>query len=882
MKRFRWLSVAILFIIVSSLLPLAFTSAAQADSGKINLKDLTNGADSVLVGTVTDRNSYWNDAHTQIYTSVAFSVEDRIKGEAGPDKVTITVPGGEVEGIGEFVSEMPSFDQGEKAVVFLKKLNNAQPSKAMSLPDKFPAQQFEVYQGFRGKFPIKGDKANNLPVAEFKGRINSVLKGQALPATELDISPSVVTMPYLYAGYSWPSNKIPVGYRINENTSDSTGEGAAVQNAASTWSTAGANFSFSYAGTTTATAYGYDGVNEIMWVNTLDTGILAVTHIWYSGSTLLENDVEFNDYYNWSTLPTCPGGYYDVQSVGLHEFGHWLCLDDLYYGPADAAKVMYGYSGSGTTKRALTADDIAGIQSIYGTSSSSDPQQLIGVASGTTSTGGSGGGVSGTVILQRFLATSTGSIAEFRVKVSASGNVKVAIYDDSSGQPNSRLAAVDSSTPVTTVGWNTIPITPSIAVTSGTYYWLALVSDSANIYYHSNDPSATVRWKPSTYASWTWPSSAGVGWNIQTGYTYFVAGRSAITPPTSPTITNSIGATNITSTSARLNGEVTSTGNENPAVTVYYGTTDGGTTTGSWANHVDLGTKALGTFYTDVSNLIPNAPYFYRCYASNSAGPAWAGTSAQFTTPVQTQILIGVATDTASTGGNGGGASGTVILQRFLAASTGSITEFRVKVSAGGNVKVAIYDDNSGQPNSRLAVVDSTPVTTGWNTIPITSTPVTSGTYYWLAVVSDSANIYYHSNDPSATVRWQPSTYASWTWPGSAGSGWNTQTGYTYFIAGWGTTTPHTPPNPPDPISPGAAIILKWGAPNGATKYQLQVGTSSSFTTTVFDADVGNNTSQEVTGLSFGTIYYWRARAGNIGGWSNWSTTISFTVNQVP
>lgn len=878
MKRFRWLSVAILFIIVSSLLPLAFTGAALADSGKINLQDLTNGADSVLVGTVAERHSYWNDAHTNIYTSVVMSVDNKLKGTINQDKVTITVEGGEVEGIGEFVSEMPSFDQGEKAMVFLKKRNNAQLPQAMSLPGEFPAQQFEVYQGFRGKFPIKGDKVGGLPVAEFKGRINSILSGQALPAAELDISPSLTTMPYLYAGYSWPSNKIPVGYRINENTSDCTGEGSAVQNAAATWSSAGANFSFSYAGATTAIAHGYDGVNEIMWVNMGGTSILAITYIWYSGSTLLENDIEFNDYYSWSTAQTCSPGYYDVQSVGLHEFGHWLCLSDLY-GAAYAAEVMYGYSSSGTTKRALTADDIAGIQSIYGTSASSDPQQLIGVASDTTSTG-SGGGCCN-VVMQRFLATSTGSIAQFRVKVSTGGNVKVAIYDDSYGQPNSRLAAVSST--LVSAGWNTIPIT-STPITSSTYYWLAVLSDSCNIYYHSNDPSANARWQPATYSSWTFPNPAGSGWNTQTGYTYFVAGWSTLTPPTPPTpptVTNSTGASNITSTSARLNGEVTSTGNENPAVTIYYCTTDGGTTQGNWTSHVDLGIKGQEKFYTDVSSLTPNTPYYYRCYASNSAGPAWADTSAQFTTPAQTQILVGADTGTTATGGSG--VCSNVVMQRFLATAAGSITEIKVKANASGNVKVAIYDGNAGSPTTRRSYNDSSiPVTAGWNTIAIPSASITSGTYYWLAVVSDSCNIYYQANDPSANACWKSTTYSSWAWPGSAGSGWNTQTGYTYFIAGWGTTTPPTPPNSPDLLSPGATITFKWGAPSGATKYQLQVSTSSSFSTTVFDADVGNNTSQEVTGLSLGTLYYWHVRAGNDGGWGNWSTSRSVNVNQVP
>jgi hypothetical protein len=260
----------------------------------------------------------------------------------------------------------------------------------------------------------------------------------------------------------------------------------------------------------------------------------------------------------------------------------------------------------------------------------------------------------------------------------------------------------------------------------------------------------------------------------------------------------------------------------------------------------------------------------------------WQTLNTTFQNPSQTQRLIGVAPDTTSAGGGGGCTN--VMLQRFQATASGDVTEFKVKVSASGNVKVAVYADSSNSPGALLrANNSSTPVISGWNTIAITpSVAVTSGNHYWLAVVSDSCNLYYHSSDASANTIWKPSTYSSWIYPDPAGSGWNTQTGYTYFIAAWGTITPPTPPNPPDPISPGAAIILKWGAPNGATKYQLQVSTSSSFTTTVFDADVGNNTSQEVTGLSFGTIYYWRVRAGNIGGWSNWSTTISFTVNQVP
>jgi fibronectin type 3 domain-containing protein len=59
--------------------------------------------------------------------------------------------------------------------------------------------------------------------------------------------------------------------------------------------------------------------------------------------------------------------------VALHELGHWLNLRDLYGDTGDGydtAKVMYGISMMGTTKRYLHASDKAGVQWIYSSSSS--------------------------------------------------------------------------------------------------------------------------------------------------------------------------------------------------------------------------------------------------------------------------------------------------------------------------------------------------------------------------------------------------------------------------------------------------------------------------------------------------------------------------------
>lgn len=100
-----------------------------------------------------------------------------------------------------------------------------------------------------------------------------------------------------------------------------------------------------------------------------------------------------------------------------------------------------------------------------------------------------------------------------------------------------------------------------------------------------------------------------------------------------PTVTNGVGATNVTDNDARLNGEITYTGGENPAVTVFWGQSDGDTNPVSWTDNASLGAKALGTFYHDITdNLTPETLYYYRMRAVNSEGTDWAGSSANFTT----------------------------------------------------------------------------------------------------------------------------------------------------------------------------------------------------------------------------------------------------------
>jgi hypothetical protein len=67
-------------------------------------------------------------------------------------------------------------------------------------------------------------------------------------------------------------------------------------------------------------------------------------------------DIIFNSTVNWQI-----GSSYDLMTVAAHEFGHALGLGESTVSTA----VMYGFYNG--IKQALTSDDTAGIQSIYGT-----------------------------------------------------------------------------------------------------------------------------------------------------------------------------------------------------------------------------------------------------------------------------------------------------------------------------------------------------------------------------------------------------------------------------------------------------------------------------------------------------------------------------------
>ena len=97
---------------------------------------------------------------------------------------------------------------------------------------------------------------------------------------------------------------------------------------------------------------------------------------------------------------------------------------------------------------------------------------------------------------------------------------------------------------------------------------------------------------------------------------------------TTPTVDNDDGAVSITTNSAILRGELTAGGAAKAYV--YWGLTDGANDPSAWGNTNILYVEEGTVFGTTADGLTQGDTYYYRCFASNVTGTAWAPNSQVF------------------------------------------------------------------------------------------------------------------------------------------------------------------------------------------------------------------------------------------------------------
>jgi len=339
-----------IFFLAVTLLLLITPGQAYALMVKLSLEDLTLEADSIITGTVVETESQWDTSGGNIYTTVKVAVVDNIKGNDEPDYISIIIPGGQVDGVTQIVSDTPHFEPGQEALLFLNQL----PWYNLNLGSTVP-RFFEMCGNFQGQLKIEGSQAGEFFKEELEEELNSFLEGETNSIT-LDLGADFeeyVSYAFTPLPFRWTGLSPEIPYYVNA-TSTRTSH---VNAAATTWSSAGANFAFNYRGQHNRTGGPLlNNYNEILWRDLGTYNALAVATIWVSGSTIIEADMSFNTRYSWSTS----GSYYDVQTVALHEFGHWVGLD---HSSSYGSIMYYQYKG---TQRHLGSDDLAGIRYIYG------------------------------------------------------------------------------------------------------------------------------------------------------------------------------------------------------------------------------------------------------------------------------------------------------------------------------------------------------------------------------------------------------------------------------------------------------------------------------------------------------------------------------------
>jgi len=96
--------------------------------------------------------------------------------------------------------------------------------------------------------------------------------------------------------------------------------------------------------------------------------------------------------------------------------------------------------------------------------------------------------------------------------VATTGRYKSALYAGTSSQPGGLLSQTEEVVNPAT-GWQTFPLSSSLTLTNGAYYWLAIWSDSSGGRVYHSGSTGTLRWGRYDYGNWPNPISTSGGGN---------------------------------------------------------------------------------------------------------------------------------------------------------------------------------------------------------------------------------------------------------------------------------------------------------------------------------------------------------------------------------
>jgi hypothetical protein len=181
----------------------------------------------------------------------------------------------------------------------------------------------------------------------------------------------------------WPQDELRYFLTDRDAPGVSAGEmRAAIERAAARWQAVPtARVALSFVGFTGRSPSEEDGLSTLGFEHRPDLDqTLGVTSFLVDETTgeILESDVLFNTAFAWSVAAAGEPGRFDLESIAVHELGHFMGLGHSALGETEvrpgggrrvlaAGTVMFpiAFSPGTTSGRSLHADDVAGVSDLY-------------------------------------------------------------------------------------------------------------------------------------------------------------------------------------------------------------------------------------------------------------------------------------------------------------------------------------------------------------------------------------------------------------------------------------------------------------------------------------------------------------------------------------
>jgi Ca2+-binding RTX toxin-like protein len=351
----------------------------------------------------------------------------------------------------------------------------------------------------------------------------------------------------------------------------------------------------------------------------------------------------------------------------------------------------------------------------------------------------------------RVTASTTGTLATLRVFVDATSpatNMVAGLFSNTGTNHPGTLLARGSLTP-TAGQWNNVPLANSVSVTAGTVYWIALLSPTGAGELRFRDRCCGGANQPAESSSQTNLANLPATWTTGQSFTdgpLSAVGLSGIVAAdtTAPTVSVSSPANGAT-VSATLN--VTAAAADNVGVSGVQMLLDGN----------PLGAEDTSAPYSVAWNTTTaaNGAHQLRARARDGAGNTTTSDIVSVTVnntvaspppppppPPAGTTLFGSETVLPSADSNVAG-SGEAF--RITATASGALTTLRVWVdtpSAATKLVAGLYTNSAtGHPGTLLTQGTLNAPTKGaWNSVTVPTASLTSGTVYWIALLSPAGS----------------------------------------------------------------------------------------------------------------------------------------------